>query len=212
VIEPQPADLAVLAANLREKSASLQQRIILGIVGAPGTGKSTFAEQLHEQFAPGISAIVPMDGFHLANALVAGTPLGRRKGAIDTMDGGGYVSLLHRLRHRDEPVVFAPSYRRGLEEPIAASISIPDTVDIVLTEGNYLLSDVSPWNQVRDYLDEAWYIDVPRDLRMKRLIQRHIQYGKTPEAALRWASGPDEDNAKLIESTRERADMVIAWS
>jgi pantothenate kinase len=212
VTESPSADLASLANYLREKSSSRRARVILGIVGAPGTGKSTFAEQLQQEFAEGSSVIVPMDGFHLANALISGTPLDDRKGAIDTMDGGGYVSLLHRLRQRDEPVVYAPSYRRGLEESIAASISIPESVDIVLTEGNYLLADAHPWNRVRGYLDEVWYIDVPRDLRMKRLVQRHIRFGKAPAAALSWALGPDEDNAKLIESTRERADRLIAWS
>jgi pantothenate kinase len=210
--QAQLADPAALAEYLWEKSAEGAQRIIVGIVGTPGTGKSTFAEQLHEQFAPGTSVIVPMDGFHLANGIIDDTPLRQRKGAIDTMDGGGYVALLHRLRLRDEPVVYAPSYRRGLEEPIAASIPVPASAAIVLTEGNYLLADVSPWDRVRGYLDEAWYVEVPRELRMKRLIQRHIKYGMSAEMALRWASGPDEDNAVLVESTRARADRFITWS
>ena len=207
----QSPDLALLAALLRERCATSGRRVIVGIVGAPGTGKSTFAERLHEQFAPGMSAIVPMDGFHLANVLIEGTPLAERKGAIDTMDAGGYVSILRRLRRRDEPVVFAPSYRRGLEEPIAASIAVPETVEVVLTEGNYLLSDQRPWNEIQDYLDEAWYVDVPAEVRLQRLIQRHIRYGMTAAAAQQWAMGPDEDNARLIESTRHRADRLIPW-
>ncbi|MGC0236195.1 hypothetical protein [Arthrobacter sp. SD76] len=66
-----------------------------------------------------------MDGFHLGNAIIDGTPLRQRKGAIDTFDAGGYLSLLRRLARRDEPVVYAPEFRRTLDEPVAASIAVP---------------------------------------------------------------------------------------
>ncbi|MGZ4662391.1 MAG: nucleoside/nucleotide kinase family protein, partial [Arthrobacter sp.] len=110
-------------------------RTILGIAGAPGSGKSTFAAWLQEQFSPGASVVVPMDGFHLGNAIIEGTPLRQRKGAIDTFDAGGYLSLLRRLSLRDEAVVYAPEFRRTLDEPVAASIAVPADVQLVITEG-----------------------------------------------------------------------------
>ncbi|WP_461188070.1 nucleoside/nucleotide kinase family protein [Arthrobacter sp. Z4-13] len=187
------------------------RRTLLGIAGAPGSGKSTFAAWLQQQFGPGQAVVVPMDGFHLGNAIIDGTPLRQRKGAIDTFDAGGYLSLLRRLVRRDEPVVYAPEFRRTLDEPVAASIRIPAEVPLVITEGNYLLMEQEPWKDIRAQLDEVWFVDTPHALRMSRLVERHVAYGMEPAAAKAWATGPDEANAVLIHATRPAADRIIPW-
>ena len=186
-------------------------RTVLGIAGAPGSGKSTFAEWIRQQFGPGLAVVVPMDGFHLGNAILDGTPLRQRKGAIDTFDAGGYLSLLRRLVRRDEPVVYAPEFRRSLDEPVAASIAVPAEVPLVITEGNYLLAEPDPWKEIRAQLDEVWFVDTPPALRLKRLVERHVSFGMDRAAAVDWATGPDEVNAVLIQATRPAADRVIPW-
>ncbi|TLM83083.1 nucleoside/nucleotide kinase family protein [Pseudarthrobacter sp. NamE5] len=186
-------------------------RVILGIAGAPGSGKSTFADRIRQQFGPGQAVVVPMDGFHLGNAIIDGTPLRQRKGAMDTFDAGGYLSLLRRLVRRDEPVVYAPEFRRTLDEPVAASIAVPAEVPLVITEGNYLLMEQEPWKDIRAQLDEVWFVDTPQDLRLSRLVDRHVSFGMDRAAAEAWANGPDEANAVLIQATRPAADRVIPW-
>ncbi|TFB75869.1 nucleoside/nucleotide kinase family protein [Cryobacterium glaciale] len=207
-----PASVAPLLETLRRTARESGARQLIGIVGAPGTGKSTFAQYLADQLGNDECVVVPMDGFHLANTIIEGTPLQSRKGAIDTFDAGGYLSLLRRLKERDEPVVYAPSYRRGLEEAIGASIAIPKSVAFVITEGNYLLSDIDPWNRVREFLSETWFVDTPREVRIGRLIERHVAFGKDLEAATAWAEGPDEANARYIETTKIHANRIIEWS
>ncbi|HEY5223392.1 MAG TPA: nucleoside/nucleotide kinase family protein [Microbacteriaceae bacterium] len=207
--EPCPPQIDALVAGLRERLATTP-RLLLGIVGAPGSGKSTFAAQLLAHFDPGEAVIVPMDGFHLAQSVIAGTPLAERRGAPDTFDVDGYLSLLRRLRARDERVVYAPTYRRGLEEPIAASVAVSRDVRLVITEGNYLLAELAGWREVRDLLDDAWFVDIPDAVRVPQLIQRHIAFGMTPDAAIAWANGPDARNAQLVASSRHRASRVIA--
>jgi pantothenate kinase len=203
--------------EIAEAMAALRARLVpgtrtvLGIAGAPGSGKSTFAEWIRQQFEPGQAVVVPMDGFHLGNAIIDGTPLRQRKGAIDTFDAGGYLSLLRRLVRRDEPVVYAPEFRRTLDEPVAASIAIPADVPLVITEGNYLLMEQEPWKDIRAQLDEVWFVDTPPDLRLARLVARHVSFGMEPAAAEAWANGPDEANAVLIQSTRPAADRIIPW-
>jgi pantothenate kinase len=208
-MSPTPTDLIELVDYLHARRQSAGTRQILGIAGAPGAGKSTFALSLADALGHDVCMIVPMDGFHLANEIIEGTPLRDRKGAIDTFDVGGYVSLLRRLRSRDEPVVYAPAYRRGLEEPIAASIAVPRETDFVITEGNYLLSAEPGWRSIRSLVDEIWFIDTPNALRVTRLIERHVAFGKRRDAAIAWAAGPDEANARDIESMRHLADRHI---
>ncbi|NUP60463.1 MAG: nucleoside/nucleotide kinase family protein [Pseudarthrobacter sp.] len=203
-------EISQALAALRRRVAP-GSRTILGITGAPGAGKSTFAAWIQQQFRPGTAVVVPMDGFHLGNAVIDGTPLRQRKGAIDTFDGGGYLSLLRRLAARDEPVVYAPEFRRAIDEPVAASIAVAADVPLVITEGNYLLAGQEPWKEVRAQLDEVWFVETPPALRLQRLVDRHVSFGMDREAARAWATGPDEANAVLIQATRPAADRVIPW-
>ncbi|MGA3248870.1 MAG: nucleoside/nucleotide kinase family protein [Paraburkholderia sp.] len=188
------------------------QRRILGLVGAPGAGKSTLAEQILEAF-PGRAVVVPMDGFHLANVELERLGRASRKGAEDTFDSAGYVALLNRLRaQRHGETVYAPAFRREIEEPIAGAIPVSPDVPLVITEGNYLLLEHGHWGAVRPLLDEAWYVDVDPELRRQRLVARHVMFGRDEDAARDWVQQTDEPNAVLIDSTRGRADLVFRWS
>ena len=203
-------DIRQAVADLRLRLAD-GSRLLLGVTGAPGAGKSTFSASLADFFGPGAALVVPMDGFHLGNAVIDGTPLRRRKGAPDTFDVGGYFSLLQRLARRDEDVVYAPDFRRSIDEPVAASIAVPASVPLIITEGNYLLAENPAWQRVRSQLDAVWFIDTPPALRLSRLVERHMVFGMDRPAAEAWANGSDEANARLIEATRDRADRVILW-
>ncbi|MDJ0319115.1 nucleoside/nucleotide kinase family protein [Pseudarthrobacter sp. PS3-L1] len=183
------------------------QRLILGIAGAPGSGKSTVAQALQRELEAAV--VVPMDGFHLGNAIIDGTPLRDRKGAPDTFDVGGYVSLLARLVRRDEEVVYAPAFRRSLDEPVAASIAVPQSAPVVITEGNYLLSTLPGWREIRQHLDEVWFLDLAGETRISRLVERHMHFGMDRDAAVAWANGPDQANAELIAATRDSADRLL---
>ncbi len=185
-------------------------RHLIGIVGAPGAGKSTFAERFAQALRPETSVIVPMDGFHLSTRLLTPEALTRR-GAIDTFDGGGYLALLRRIAAGNEETVYAPAYQRGLEEPIAGAIAVPRWARIVITEGNYLLTDAPYWRDIRSLLDEVWLIETPAETRLSRLAARHASFGMDEASARQWAEGPDEANARLIGQTSHLADRVILW-
>ncbi|MGH3996056.1 MAG: nucleoside/nucleotide kinase family protein, partial [Pseudonocardiaceae bacterium] len=189
-------------------------RALLGITGPPGAGKTTLAEQLIKALAPAPPsrlipqqwvAHVPMDGFHLADQELTRLRRLDRKGAPDTFDPAGYAALLRRLREDSDHVVYAPGFDRILEQPIAAAIPVPPSVRLIITEGNYLLFHQHDWDRVRPELDEIWYADLDTAERIRRLIARHVQFGKEPGAAVAWATGPDERNAVLVSSTRSRA-------
>ncbi|KGM12706.1 nucleoside/nucleotide kinase family protein [Cellulomonas bogoriensis] len=192
-------------------SAPAPARVVLGLAGPPGAGKSTLAARLVEA-AAGRAVLVPMDGFHLAQVELERLGRTHRKGAPDTFDAAGYVALLRRLRAPGPDVVYAPEFDRALEEPVAGAIPVGPDVPLVVTEGNYLLLDDGPWAQVRPLLDECWYVDLDDVVRLDRLTARHVAFGKSPQAARRWATGPDEANARLVADTRARADVVVTNS
>lgn len=204
---------ALPADCVRQLSAwvAAGERKILGLVAPPGAGKSTFAQAIHAAF-PQQSQWVPMDGFHLANVELARLGRAGRKGAADTFDASGFLHLLRRIRSQTPgELIYAPDFRRDLEEAVAGAIAVPASAPLIVTEGNYLLLDHGPWAEIRSVVDEIWYLDVPPALRQSRLLARHRQFGRTREQALAWMASTDEPNARLIEATRLRADRHVAW-
>ncbi|PZR52742.1 nucleoside/nucleotide kinase family protein [Xylanimonas oleitrophica] len=189
-------------------------RTILGIAGPPGAGKSTLAEALVAALGPDRAVVVGMDGFHLAQAVLDDLRRADRKGAIDTFDDGGYAALVERIavqRPGDDPV-YAPVFRREIEEPVAAGVAVPGSVPLVITEGNYLLAPTGAWPRARTRMTEVWYLAPADALRLERLTARHTAFGRTPEQAHAWAHGTDQANAELVAATREAADLVVEWT
>lgn len=204
-------DVRLSRVDLLDRARTLAaggRRAILGIVGAPGAGKSTLAQWLVDQLGD-LAVLVPMDGYHLANEVLLDLGRRDRKGAPDTFDAWGYVALLERLHRQVDDVVYAPRFIREIEEPIGSAIAVPIGTPLVVTEGNYLLVPEGPWGRVRPMLDEAWFLQPPEPVRLERLIARHIAFGKDEAAARAWALGSDERNADVIRRTAEQADLVV---
>lgn len=214
----RPTSLADLAGRAVGLVASQGRRVLLGVTGAPGAGKTTFVRALCATVrslpgwgAPGQVVAVPMDGYHLADVEL--DRLGRRgaKGAVDTFDAAGYVALLRRLADAGPETVYAPAFDRVLEQPVAGSIPVGPAARLVVTEGIHLLAPEPGWAAVSDLLDEIWFLDVDPAVRSERLVARHVVFGKDPEAAARWVAAIDEPNAARVAARRSAADLVVAY-
>ena len=208
-MSPFPLALVDRAEALLDRS----DRAVLGITDPPGSGKSTLTSALLSALSLRLCADavahLPMDGFHLADVQLDRHGLRDRKGAPETFDVDGYVATLARLHSSPESVLYVPGFERDLEQPIAAAIAIPPAARLVVTEGNYLLLPDGGWEHVRPLLAEVWFVGVDDDVRRSRLIRRHEEFGKSPDAARAWLDEVDEPNARLVSSTRDAADLVV---
>jgi pantothenate kinase len=204
--------LAELAVGL----VAGRRRAVLGVAGAPGAGKTTFVEALLAEVArthgADYVAHLPMDGFHLADVQLGRLGALDRKGAPDTFDADGYAHLLERVQANPDEVIYVPGFERSLEQPLAAALVIPPSARLVITEGNYLLLEQEAWTRARAQLDEVWYVATDDDVRVRRLIDRHVQFGKSPEQADAWVRRSDESNAALVLATAGLADRVVVNS
>ena len=196
-------------SRIKDLALKHSGRFIIGIVGKPGAGKSTLTSHLIENLPKDSVSLVPMDGYHLSNLQLKNLGLSDRKGAFNTFDSNGYVSLLKRINTETDQDIYYPVFHREIEESYAADGVVLANTKIVLTEGNYLLFDKAGWEKVATELTEIWYININDDVRIERLVKRHEFYGKDKESALNWATGSDEINAKIVESTASKADVII---
>jgi len=192
-------------------------RTVIGIAGPPASGKSTLAEAVVTALngaAKGeipMAALVPMDGYHLDNAILKAKGLFDRKGAPETFDAHGFCAALGRL-HDQSHELFFPRFDRGMDLSVAGALPILPKTPIVVVEGNYLLLKSAPWSSLKDLFSATVFVSPPRQVLRDRLLQRWIDHGLTPEAALQRASGNDLPNAERILDESVAADLILYQS
>ena len=199
--------MQALAARIAALAAARQGRVLIAIAGAPGAGKSTLAEALVDRLGAQ-AALVPMDGFHLDNAILDAR--GRRfaKGSPDTFDAAGFEALLLRLKAGGEVIV--PVFDRDLDLSRGSARVVPPDARIIVAEGNYLLLRDAPWDRLRDLWDLTVFLDVPQDELERRLIARWHHYGLSDADARRRAFDNDIPNARTVTGRSFAAEIVIA--
>jgi pantothenate kinase len=189
--------------------ASASTRTIIGIIGKPGGGKSTLSKYLLKGMDPTLVSVVPMDGFHLSNKVLKELGRSDRKGAQDTFDVKGFTTLIQRIKMDSAEPIYYPIFDRSIEESIAAQGVVYPSTRVVIVEGNYLMHDKDGWQEIAPLLDQSWYAFLEEDIRISRLISRHIAFGKDPDSAKAWAKGSDQVNAELIETGVGRCDFLV---
>lgn len=203
------AQVAALARDILARAAG-RRRYLFAVAGAPGAGKSTLAEALVaalEAIAPGRAALLPMDGFHFDNAVLAARGLLARKGAPETFDAAGLAATLDRIAAAGEPVA-VPVFDRDLDLARAGARIIAPEQTIVVVEGNYLLLDDPPWSGLAGHFDRALFLDVDEAELTRRLVERWLGLGQAPEAARARAEGNDLPNARLVLARSRSADVT----
>ncbi len=194
--------------TLIQTRASGQRRFLVAIAGPPGSGKSTLAAAVATALGSG-ARVVPMDGFHFDDAVLAQRGLQSRKGAPETYDAQGFIHLMHRLRGGGDVAI--PVFDRTMELSRAAADVVNDADQVLLVEGNYLLLNEPPWTDLAPLFDLSVFVDVPEAELDRRLLARWAHYGKTPAAARAWIDGNDLPNIRKVLNGSCAPDVHVSW-
>ena len=186
-------------------------RYIVALAGPPAAGKSHIAEKLEQALnaSGGAAAILPMDGFHYDNAVLDMRGLLPVKGAPETFDVDGMKHLLQRLARNDEAEVAVPVFDRSIEVSRASARIIPQSVRILIVEGNYLLLDAPPWTDLAQRYDATVLITAPEPILKKRLQDRWKTAQLPEDDIRRKVEENDLPNARLVLSQSRAADFIV---
>jgi len=198
-------EISALAADVRARAEG-RSRFLVAVAAPPGGGKSTLAEALAAEIGPE-ALVVPMDGFHLDNAVLEARGMIARKGAPETFDAAGFVALVRRLRA--EPDVVIPVFDRSRDLAIAGASVVEARHRIVIVEGNYLLMDRAPWDGLAQLWNLTVWLEVPMSVLEARLVARWQGYGMEEAAARARAMGNDIPNARAVIAGSRAADVVV---
>ena len=198
-----------LAAELVIKATG-RNRYIIGIAGAPGSGKSTFAgELLKDLLAKGETAVVvPMDGYHFDDIVLNARGHRARKGAWYTFDAPGFVHLIKRIKS-SEPDIAIPVFDRSMELSRAAADVIDAKTRFIIVEGLYLLLKREPWNALKPLFDISVFVNVTKPELERRLTKRILDHGHDEAYAKNWIASNDMLNADEVIANSVEADIVI---
>jgi len=203
---------------LRLLNAHPRQRLLLGLAGLPGSGKSTMAQAwvnvVNTHLGAGTVQVLGMDGFHLPRAILARQPdpaaaLARR-GAPWTFDPLALQARLPLLRTGfEQHAVLWPGFEHGVGDPVEDALAVSPGVRLVLIEGLYLLHRGDGW-AVQPLLDACWFLDVNMEMAMARLALRHQRaWGVSEEEAAARIALNDRLNAEIVWASRAWADLVV---
>ncbi|KAK8473517.1 hypothetical protein PHAVU_001G156700 [Phaseolus vulgaris] len=208
-------------------SPNPNHKLLVGLAGPPGAGKSTVAHEVARRInklwlekassfdskvqPPDVAIVVPMDGFHLyrseLDAMENPEEAHARRGAPWTFNPLRLLTCLKNLKI--DGSVSVPSFDHGVGDPVEDDIFVNLQHKVVIVEGNYLLLEDGVWKEISSLFDEKWFIDIDIDKAMQRVLKRHISTGKPPDIAKQRIENNDRLNAELIMKSKKNADIVI---
>ena len=126
----------------------------------------------------------------------------------ETFDADGFVHLISRIANSTE-AVYAPVFDRAHDIAVAGAQLIPTNAEFVIVEGNYLMLNAAPWNQLRQFWTLIVAISAAMDVLEQRLMERWENYDIAPDEARAKVRDNDLRNAKMVLQNSAPSDLML---
>ena len=162
----------------------MNKSLIIGITGGSGAGKSTLCQRLVEKMGLEKVTYISLDKYMYKDAPTNNTP-----------EAISFLKL-----HQDIDKLMAKE-KVVLEEEI-----ILNPAPIILLEGHLLMCD----SDLKKRLDLSIYVDLDKEERLLRRIERNVGYGMDLQGIIDWYRKDVKDNyVKYVEPAKKECDLII---
>ncbi|ODV97252.1 hypothetical protein PACTADRAFT_48996 [Pachysolen tannophilus NRRL Y-2460] len=166
------------------------QRLIISISGAPGSNRSTIAQNVvnkvnkiahnrgfieHNQ---NLAIRIPQDGFR---DIIHNTRTLIMHDYPSIYNPKNFVDLVEKLQ---EPIheiqtntIYCPSYNDDKEEIVEDNIEITPSIRVIILDGGYTQLKDPIWVEISSYVQERWFVRVRSSTSKKRIIEKYLKNG-----------------------------------
>ncbi len=161
---------------------------LIGINGAPGSGKSTISKSLVNMLEDSVH--LPLDGYHRYLKDLTEQQK-KRRGSPETFDLVKFKESLIQLKENRSG--YFPDFDHAKKDPEENKISINESHKYVIIEGLWIFLEEM---NMKHLFDLKIYIECSNENMYERLIKRHLEAGleDNEEDALNRVKNNDELN------------------
>ena len=177
---------------------------VIGIAGGSGSGKSTFAARLREQF-PDSVALISCDNYYRAHDDI---PLEERRklnyDAPEALEFDLMVSHLRALKRGE--AVDCPVYDFALHNRSDKILRI-DPRPVIIVDGILILSDPA----LRETFDLRIYVEADADERILRRARRDMEVRgrKIDDIMAQYLTTVKPMHEQYVEPSKKHADLIL---
>ena len=180
------------------------KRVIIGICGGTGSGKTTLAEKIYNEFNS-CTALVSMDSYYKSDSSI---PLEERAKCNydhpDAFETELLIKHLKELKNGNSVDVPQYDYRNHLRKTETTKV---ESKQIIIVEGILLFEN----KKLCNLLDVKIYVDTDADVRILRRIMRDVkERGRQLDSVVeQYNSTVKPMHEQFVEPYKRRADIIV---
>ena len=177
-------------------------KIIIGVSGCSGSGKTTFTKLLAKRLT---ASVISQDDFYIgANAMVSQDSSVANFDSLTALNTDGFLLTLREIKNGNHSLIQIPNYNHSTQSPDGfKDIALQE---IALVEGHLIFTS----QDILDLVDFNIYMDIDRNTAKTRRFTRDVaERGYDKEECEAYYNNYVIQTLDTIESLKYKADFVI---